>query len=100
MILLVIVRRAFCEMCGKSFDLQPEEKPPLQCPHCKSLMWMWGPVSEETRSQAGVRKIRQGYTKAVKVFDKGARARNRQVRVKAQWRQFKPKPIDGSEELQ
>lgn len=86
MIVLVIVRRAQCEICSGQFDLSVGEQLPDKCKLCGSLDWMWGVESRESRY------IRQGYKKKQKVLDRGATSLKRQERGRRQWQGFKPKP--------
>ena len=89
MIFLTIVRRCHCEMCQGEFDLAPEQKPPLRCPHCRSVMWIWGPYTKSA-AQGKCRVARQGLTKSKvpKALNPGAASRKRQEHGKKQWRQF------------
>lgn len=86
MILLVLVRRAFCEMCGGHFDLEPGHEAPAVCPLCGTSDWQFGPESKDSRL------IRQGISRAKKRLNPGAKSLKRQKRGRKQWRQFKPKP--------
>jgi DNA-directed RNA polymerase subunit RPC12/RpoP len=93
MIFIAIVRRCRCEICSGTFDLAPEEKPPVQCRLCGSSLWLWGP-QVDTYKQMNARFTRQGITFKERTLDKGAKSRARQEQGKRQWRGFKPKPID------
>jgi predicted nucleic acid-binding Zn-ribbon protein len=85
-IVLVIVRRAQCEICSGIFDLEIGEKPPDGCRVCGSTDWLYGPESSDSKY------IRQGIKHVKKVLNPGAKSRARQERGRKQWRQFKPKP--------
>jgi hypothetical protein len=88
MILLVVVRRAFCEVCGGYFDLPPGHEVPPICKLCGSFDWLYGPESVDGRL------VRQGIKFAEKRLNPGVKSKKRQDRAKAQWRQLKPKPVD------
>ena len=92
MIFLVIVRRCECVVCNGTFDLEGEEKPPDRCKHCNSPNWEFG---SETRESIF---LRTGKKKVARSFNPGAKSRNRQERGKAQWRRFKPKPLDSPQD--
>ncbi len=88
MIVIIVVRRCFCEICNKTFDLEWGEDPPENCRICGSLNWENAP---ETRDAIYIRK---GHTKAKRRLNPGAKSRARQQRGKKQWQQFKTKPGD------
>jgi hypothetical protein len=88
MIVLVIVRRAQCEICSGQFDLKPGQAVPGKCEVCGSEDWLYGPDSSESRF------IRQGIKKRKRTLNPGAKSRTRQERGKRQWRQFKTKDGD------
>jgi hypothetical protein len=83
MIIIVIVRRAFCEICHESFDLEFGEDPPANCKLCGSKDWELAP---EIRDATYIRK---GITKKKRRLNPGAASIARQGRGKAQWRQFR-----------
>ena len=87
MIVLVLIRRAVCEVCLDWFDLSGTLLPE-QCPYCGSKDWQYGPEAKDTRL------IRMGITKKTKRLNPGTRYLKRREHGKKQWRQFKPKPPD------
>jgi hypothetical protein len=94
MIILVIVRRAQCEICSAVWDIEGLEPPPERCPHCQSLIWEFGPEPKDRKY------IRQGLAKNPKTLNPGAKSKKRQDHGRKQWRQFKPKPVDENPEPQ
>lgn len=91
MILIVVVRRAICEVCHGQFDLAAGEKPPKECKLCGSLLWEFGPRKSD------VLRIQEGRTKVKRKLNPGAKSKKRQDRAKKQWRQLKPKPLDNKD---
>lgn len=85
MILIVVVRRAVCEICHGQFDLAAEEKPPKECKLCGSLLWEFGPRKSD------VLRIQEGRTKVKRKLNPGAKSKKRQDRGKSQWRKFHDK---------
>lgn len=92
MIYVCVVREAVCEVCSGQFTLAPGEAIPDKCIHCGSVDWLYGREPME-----GI-YIRNGISRERRALNPGARARNRQVRGQAQYRQFKPKAVDEPEE--
>ena len=100
MIFIVIVRRLFCEVCHKMWDLEFGEDPPKVCKFCKSSDWE---VAPEIRDAIYIRK---GISKAKKKLNPGAASRKRQNQGRKQWRKFRSKeeeeaankPVDSTEE--
>ena len=91
MIVLTVVRRAFCEICGGHFDLEPEEQLPPTCRMCGSSCWLWGRLKRGSAPwlQRGAGGQRKKPLKEKPALDPGVKHRNRQIHGKAQWRQFK-----------
>jgi hypothetical protein len=85
MITIVVVRRAFCEVCGKTFDLERDEETPKYCPLCNSYDW------EGVKGSQDASLIRKGISKRKRRLNPGAYSRARQQRGKKQWQQFKDK---------
>jgi len=92
MIIIVIVRRAFCEICHKSFDLEFGEDPPANCKLCGSKNWELAP---EIRDATYIRK---GLATKKKRLNPGATSRARQQQGRKQYRQFKSRSKNGEEE--
>ena len=88
MILLVIVRRCFCEVGHHSFDLEHGEDPPEKCRVCGSVDW------EEAPEVRDAIYIRRGISKAKRRLNPGAASRKRQQQGKRQYQSFKPRPVD------
>lgn len=86
MILLLIIRRAHCEMCQGEFDLDPEAKPPIRCRLCHSPYWLYGRPSRESRM------IRQGIKRLAKPLERPpSKSLKNQERGLRQWRRFRDK---------
>lgn len=85
MILLVIVRRAYCEVCHEWWDMGADEKPRERCVFCGSTSWEFGPDPKDSIF------IRTGKAHAKKRLNPGAKSRARQEQGLKQWRRFKPK---------
>lgn len=85
MILVVVVRRAVCEQCGGSFDLEPNEVPPDKCRICDSWNWLNG---NQNWSQS---KSRHGYATRKRNLNPGRKSLKRQLRAKAQYQGLKTK---------
>jgi hypothetical protein len=85
MVILVVVRRAHCEICHGFFDLDPGSKLPTECRLCGSFDWLYGPESRDQRF------IRQGIKKVKKRLNPGATNQKRQARALKQWNRFKTK---------
>lgn len=85
MILVVVVRRAVCEICGGSFDLEADELPPANCRHCGSTAWLNG---LESYSQI---RARLGETTREKHLNPGRKSLKRQLRAKGQYQHLKTK---------
>lgn len=83
MIVIVIVRRCFCEICGGSWDLETEEDPPKKCKLCGSVNW------EEAPEIKDAIYIRKGIATKKKRLNPGAASRSRQQQGRKQYRQFK-----------
>lgn len=86
MIVIIVIRRALCETCGKTFDLEWGEEPPDKCQLCGSVNWE---VPPEIRDATYIRK---GISKSKRRLNPGAASRARQQQGKRQWQAFKPKP--------
>ena len=85
MIVIIIVRRCLCEICGKCFDLERGEDPPEKCKVCGSLNW------EEAPEVRDAIYIRKGITKAKRRLNPGAASRKRQTQGRKQWQGFRSK---------
>jgi hypothetical protein len=85
MIVIIIVRRAVCEVCQKTWDLEWGEDPPSKCKLCGSKDW------EEAPEIRDAIYIRKGITKKKRRLNPGAASGARQERGKKQWRRFKDK---------
>ena len=85
MIIIVVVRRAFCEICKATFDLEWGEDPPEKCKLCGSLNW------EEAPEIRDALYIRKGITKAKRRLNPGAASRKRQIQGRKQWQGFRSK---------
>jgi hypothetical protein len=85
MIFFVIVRRCFCEICHKMFDLECGEEPPQNCRLCGSRNW------EEAPEVRDATYIRKGITKVKKRLNPGAASRKRQVQGRKQYQGFRSK---------
>lgn len=83
MILLVIVRRAVCEVCNGTYDLKGDDRPPEVCPLCNADNWLNGKIAKDTAY------IRKGMATKKKRKNPGATSAKRQQRGRAQWRQFR-----------
>jgi hypothetical protein len=94
MIIIVITRRAVCEVCFKCFDLESGEDPPKHCKVCGSENW------EEAPEVRDATYIRKGITTAKRKLNPGAASRKRQQQGRKQYQAFKPKPVDGQEKAQ
>ena len=94
MVIIVVVRRCFCEVCNGSFDLESEEELPKKCKLCGSTVW------EEAPEIRDAIYIRKGLATKKKRLNPGASSRARQQQGKRQYRQFKDKPVDSKEEPQ
>lgn len=88
MIVIIIVRRAVCEVCNGFFDLEFGEDPPAECKLCGSSDW------EEAPEIRDAIYIRKGISKAKRRLNPGAASGKRQNRGKKQWRRFKDKAGD------
>ena len=85
MIVIIIVRRCLCEICGKWWDLEFGEDPPETCNLCGSRNW------EQPQEVRDATYIRKGITKAKRRLNPGAASGKRQARGKKQWQGFKDK---------
>lgn len=85
MIVIIIVRRCLCEICGKCFDLERGEDPPEKCKVCGSLNW------EEAPEVRDAIYIRKGITKTKRRLNPGAASRKRQTQGRKQWQSFRSK---------
>ncbi len=85
MIVIIVVRRCFCEIGNHSFDLEWGEEPPEKCRICGSLNWQDAP---ETRDATYIRK---GHTKGKRRLNPGAKSKKRQDWGRAQHQGFKSK---------
>ena len=85
MIVIIIVRRCLCEICGKCFDLERGEYPPEKCKVCGSLNW------EEAPEVRDAIYIRKGITKNKRRLNPGAASRKRQTQGRKQWQGFRSK---------
>ena len=92
MIVIIVVRRCYCEIGGHYFDLEWGEDPPEKCRICGSLNWEAAP---ETRDAIYIRK---GITKAKRRLNPGAKSKKRQDQGRRQYQKFRPKPVDDSPE--
>jgi len=84
-IIIVIVRRCFCEIGNHHFDLEWDEEPPKKCKICGSSDW------EEAPEIRDATYIRKGITKVKKKLNPGAASGKRQERGKRQWQGVKDK---------
>jgi rubredoxin len=85
-IVIIIVRRCLCEICGKCFDLERGEDPPEKCKVCGSLNW------EEAPEVRDAIYIRKGITKNKRRLNPGAKSKKRQDQGRRQYQKFRPKP--------
>lgn len=85
MIVIIVIRRALCEVCDRTFDLEYGEQPPEKCRVCGSANWEEGP---EIRDATYIRK---GISKSKRRLNPGAASRARQQQGKRQWRKFRTK---------
>ena len=85
MIIIVIVRRCFCEIGNHSFDLEWGEEPPKLCKVCKSANW------EEAAEIRDATYIRKGISKVDKNLNPGATSRKRQTQGRKQYQGFRSK---------
>ena len=85
MIVIIVVRRCYCEIGAHYFDLEWGEDPPENCRICGSLNWEAAP---ETRDAIYIRK---GITKAKRRLNPGAASRKRQTQGRKQYQAFKSK---------
>jgi hypothetical protein len=85
-IVIIIVRRCLCEICGKCFDLERGEDPPEKCKVCGSLNW------EEAPEIRDAIYIRKGITKNKRRLNPGAKSKKRQDQGRRQYQKFRPKP--------
>ena len=69
MIVIIIVRRGLCEICGKWWDLEFGEDPPETCNLCGSRNW------EQPQEVRDATYIRKGITKAKRRLNPGSRMR-------------------------
>ena len=90
MIVIVIVRRCYCEICNRSFDLEGDEDPPKKCKLCGSTVW------EEAPEIRDAIYIRKGLATKKKRLNPGATSRKRQTQGKKQYRQFRTKEEDAA----
>ena len=85
MIIIVIVRRCFCEICNRTFDLEFGEDPPEKCRLCGSQDW------EEAPEIRDAMYIRKGISKAKRRLNPGAASRKRQTQGRRQYQSFRSK---------
>ena len=85
MIVIIIVRRAVCEVCRKTWDLEWGEDPPTTCKLCGSRDWEEGPEARDAIY------IRKGISTSKRKLNPGASSRARQEQGKRQWRKFRSK---------
>jgi hypothetical protein len=85
MIIIVIIRRCFCEVGNHSFDLEGDEEPPEKCRICGSVNW------EEAPEIRDATYIRKGITKRKKRLNPGAASRKRQTQGRNQYQGFRSK---------
>ena len=85
MICIIIVRRCFCEVCHKTFDLEWGEDPPAKCKLCGTVNWEQAP---EIRDAVYIRK---GITRSKKRLNPGTAGWKSRERGKKQWQAFKDK---------
>lgn len=85
MVILVVVRRAHCEICHEHWDLPPGSELPRECRFCGSGDWLYGPESRDGRF------VRQGIKNKAKRLNPGAKNQKRQERAEKQYQAFKTK---------
>ena len=90
MVIIVVVRRCFCEVCNGSFDLESDEDLPKKCKLCGSTVW------EEAPEIRDAIYIRKGLATKKKRLNPGATSRKRQTQGKKQYRQFRTKEEDAA----
>ena len=66
MIVIIVIRRCFCEVCNRTFDLEWREDPPEKCKVCGSLNW------EEAPEVRDAIYLRKGITKKQRRINPGA----------------------------
>ena len=90
MIYLNIVRTCICHVCSREWSLRVDDPIPEKCRWCSSPEW-----NGETNRAAIA--IRHGRAHNRKTINPGAKSVKNQQRAKAQWRRFKPKPVEESQ---
>ena len=77
-------------MCSGQFYIEGDL--PYRCPHCGTRLWLYGVYSKDSVF------IRQGVSTRSKTLNKGVTSAKRQAHGKKQWRRFRSKEDQKTEE--